>query len=250
MNAKSYALLSEDELIDEFVRLAKSLSSMWTYWFNRPAKTPERDQMMRELRAVSAELCARKPIEKLRLLFDHENVDVRFRAALAFMDVDPDWALATIPAHTADLSTKDVMALRARAKKRPPARPTPKDMSTEQLVARFEDAGIRRYATRFLGGESEPFDVKLSNRIVGEMRGIVDELKSRDALAELLPMLDHPNIAVRNNAANFCVPIARERAIAVLEAIEASRDSIERSSAGTTLYFLRMKEKEGKTASP
>ena len=250
MNAKSYALLSEDELIDEFVRLAKSLSSMWTYWFNRPAKTPERDQMMRELRAVSAELCARKPIEKLRPLFDHENVDVRFHAVWAFMNVDPDWALATIPAHTADLSTKDVIALCARAKKRPPARPTLKDMSMEQLVARFEDAGIRRYATRFLGGESEPFDVKLSNRIVGEMREIVDELKSRDALAELLPMLDHPNIAVRNNAANFCVPIARERAIAVLEAIEASRDSIERSSAGTTLYFLRMKEKEGKTASP
>ncbi len=250
MNAKSYALMSDDELIDEFVRLAKSVSSMWTYWFNRPEKTPERDEKFRELRAVSAELCARKPIERLRQLFDHENVDVRFRAVWAFLNVDPDWATATMSALGADLTTKDVIALRARAKKRPSARPALKDMSTEQLVSRFEDAGIRRYATRFLGGENESFDVKLSNRIVGEMRDIVDELKSRDALAELLPMLDHPNIAVRNNAATFCLSIARERAIAALEAIEASRDSIEQSSAGTTLYFLRKKEKEGKTASP
>ena len=246
MNAKSYALLSDDELIEEFVRLAKSLSSLWTYWFNRPEKTPERDQMMQELRAVSAELCARKPIEKLRRLFDHENVDVRFRAAVAFMDVDPDWALATISGHKEDLSAKDVIALCARAKKRPPARPAVEDMSTEQLVARFEDAGIRRYATRFLGGEFEPFDVKLSNRILGEMRGIVDELKSRDALAELLPLLDHSNIGVRNDAASFCVPVARGRAVAALEGIEASRDTIERSRAGTELFFLRKQEKDGK----
>jgi HEAT repeat protein len=250
MNAKSYALLSDDELIEEFVRLAKSLSSLWTYWFNRPEKTPERDQMMQELRAVSAELCARKPIEKLRRLFDHENVDVRFRAAVAFMDVDPDWALATISGHKEDLSAKDVIALCARAKKRPPARPALKDMSTEQLVARFEDAGIRHYATRFLGDEFEPFDVKLNNRIVGEMRDIVGELKSRDALAELLPLLDHSNITVRHDAASFCVPIAGERAIAALEAIEASRDTIESSRAGAELFFLRKQEKEGKAGPP
>jgi HEAT repeat protein len=246
MTAKSYDLMSDDELIDEFVRISKSVSSLWTYWFNRPQKTPERDEMFRQLRAVSAELCARKPIEKLRPLFDHENVDVRFRAAWAFLDVDPDWALATMSAHKEDLATKDVIALSARAKKRPPARPTLKDMSTEQLVSRFEDAGIRRYATRFLGGEFEPFDVKLSNRIIGEMREIADELKFRNALAALLPLLDHSNITVRNDAASFCAPIARERAIGALEAIEASRDTIESSRAGTELFFLRKQEKEGK----
>ncbi|MFZ1963220.1 MAG: DUF2019 domain-containing protein [Roseiarcus sp.] len=250
MTAKTYALMSDDELIDEFVRLAKSVSSLWTYWFNRPEKTPERDEMFRELRAVSAELCARKPIERLRQLFEHENVDVRFRAVWAFLNVDPDWAIATISAHTEDLATKDVIALSARAKKRPPARPTLKDMSTEQLVSRFEDAGIRHYATRFLGDETEPFDVKLSNRIVGEMREIVGELKSRDALAELLPLLDHSNITVRHDAASFCVAIARERAIAALEAIEASRDAIESSRAGTELFFLRKQDGDGKSGSP
>ena len=223
---------------------------MWTFWSKMPENTPEREAMVEELRAISAELCARKPIEKLRPLFDHENVDVRFYAAWAFLHVDPDWAIAAISAHTEDLTTKDVIALRARAKKRPPARPALKDMSTEQLVARFEDAGIRRYATRFLGGEFEPFDVKLSNRIVGEMREIVDELKSRDALAQLLPMLDHSNVSVRNDAASFCVPIARERAIAALEAIEASRDAIEKSRAGTTLYFLRMEENKARRPPP
>jgi HEAT repeat protein len=250
MTAKTYALMSDDELIDEFVRLSKSLSSMWTYWFKRPEETPEREAMFVELRAVSAELCARKPIERLRQLFEHENVDVRWRAVWAFLNVDPDWATATIEAHTEDLTTKDVIALRARAKKRPPARPALKDMSTQQLVARFEDAGIRRYATRFLGSEFEPFDVKLSNRIVGEMREIVEELKSRDALAELLPMLDNPNISVRNDAASFCAPIARERAIGALEAIEASRDTIEKSRAGAQLFFLRKQDGDGKTASP
>lgn len=250
MTTKTYALMSDDELIDEFVRISTSLSSMWTYWFNRPEETPEREAMFVELRAVSGELCVRKPIERLRQLFDHVNVDVRWRAAWAFLNVDPDWAIATISGHRVDLSAKEVMALCARAKKRPPARPTLKEMSTPQLVARFEDAGIRRYATRFLGGEFEPFDVKLSNRILGEMREIVDELKSRDALAGLLPLLDHPNASVRSDAASFSVPIARERSIAALEAVEASKDTIEKSSAGTTLYFLRKEENKGKTGPP
>ncbi len=249
MSVETYARMSVDELIEEFIRLAKALRSVWTFWAKIPEKTPERQAMNQELKAVSAELCARKPIEKLRPLFDHESVDVRFYAAMKFLSVDPDWAIAAISAHTEDLSTKDVIALRARAKKRPPARPTVKEMSTEQLVARFEDAGIRRYATRFLGGEFEPFDVKLSNQIVSNMRDVVDELKSRDALAELLPLLDHPNIAVRHDAAGFCLPVARERAIAVLEAVEASRDLIEGPRAGMRLFFLRKQEKEGKPLS-
>jgi hypothetical protein len=106
--------MSTDELIDEFVRLAQGLSSLWTFWFKTPTKTPERGEMKQELKAIGAELCARKPIEELRQLFDHENVDVRFHSVWAFMAVDPDWALATISAHREDLATRDVIALRAR----------------------------------------------------------------------------------------------------------------------------------------
>ena len=239
MTLKAYTEMSVDELIDEFIRVSKGLSSLWTFWFKSPKKSPEREELKQELDAVSAELRARKPIEKLRALFDHENVDVRFHAAWAFMAVDPDWALATISAHRTDLATKDVIALRARAKKRPPARPTLKEMSTDQLVARFEDAGIRENATQFLGGQFEPYDVKLRNRIVDEIRGVANELKSRGALASILPLLDHANVTVRNTAAIYGLNIAPDRALPVLETISAGRDKTEAVSAWCALERWR-----------
>ena len=251
MNADPWTRMSVDELIAEFVRLAQSLRSVWTFWAKIPEKTPERRAMDQELRAIAAELCARKPIEKIRPLFDHESVDVRFYAAMRFLPVDPDWAIAAISAHTADVSTKDVIALRARAKKRPPARPTVTDMSTGQLVARFEDAGIRGYATRFLGGEFEPFDVELYNRIVGETRNIVDELNARGSLNELLPLLDHSNISVRRTAATYAISVAPDRTLPVLEAVSASRDSIEAPRASATLdRWNESKKKDGKASRP
>jgi hypothetical protein len=235
MSAEAYAQMSTDELIPEFVRLAQALRSAWTFWAKIPENTPERQAMDQELRAVAAELCARKPIEKIRPLFDHESVDVRFYAAMRFLPVDPDWAIAAISAHTADLSTKAVIALCARANERPPALPAVADMSTGQLVARFEDAGIRGYATRFLGGEFEPFDVELYNRIVRETRKIVDELNARGSLNALLPLLDHPNISVRRTAATYAISVAPDRTLRVLESISASRDSLEAPRASAAL---------------
>ena len=227
--------MSVDELIAAFVRLAQALRSVWTFWTKIPENTPERQAMDQELRAVAAELCARKPIEKIRPLFDHESVDVRFYAAMRFLPVDPDWAIAAISAHTANLSTKEVIGLCARANERPPAFPAVADMSTDQLVARFEDAGIRGYATRFLGGEFEPFDVELYNRIVRETRKIVDELNARGSLSGLLTLLDHPNIAVRRTAATYAISVAPDRTLPVLESVSASRDSIEAPRASATL---------------
>ncbi len=192
-----------------------------------------------ELKAIETELRARKPIEKLRPLFDHENVDVRFHAAWAFLQVDPAWAIAAISALGSDLSTKDVIALRVRAKKRPPARPTLKEMSTDQLIARFEDAGIRENATQFLGGQFEPYDVKVRNRIIDEIRGVANELRSRDALARILPLLDHANITVRNTAAIYCLGIAPDLALPVLEAIAEGRDKTEAVSAWLALERRR-----------
>jgi hypothetical protein len=248
MSANICDSMSVDELIDAYVRLATRLGSLWSRKFKPAEKTPEWLKTNEELKAISAELRARKPIEKLRALFDHKNVDVRFHAAWAFLQVDPDWAIATISALGEDLSTKDVIALRARAKRRPPARPTLKEMSTEQLVARFEDAGIRENATQFLGGQFEPYDVKLRNRIVGEIRGVADELKSRGALASILPLLDHANITVRNAAAIYCLDIAPDRARPVLETISAGRDKTEAVSAWWALE--RRHGAEGLLGSP
>jgi HEAT repeat protein len=248
MNPKIYDSMSVDDLIDAYVRLATSLGSLWSRQCKPAEKTPERVEMNEELRAIEAELRARKPIEKLRPLFDHENVDVRFNAAWSFLQVDPIWATATISAIGKDLATRDVIALGARAKERPPARPTLKEMSTEQLVARFEDAGVREYATQFLGGQFEPYDVKLRNRIVDEIRGVADELKSRGALPNLLPLLDHANITVRNSAAIYCLDVAPERALPVLEAISAGRDKTEAVSAWWALD--RWRREQSKPDSP
>ena len=244
MSGKTFNSMSVDDLIDAYVRLATSLGSLWSRQFKPMVRTPERVAMCGELGAMGAELRVRKPIEKLRALFDHENVDVRFHAAWAFLEVDPDWALATISALGTDLSTKDVIALRARAKKRPPVRPTVKEMATEQLVARFEDAGIREHATQFLGGQFEPYDVKLRNRIVDEIRGVADELKSRGALASILPLLDHANITVRNTAAIYCRNIAPDRALPVLETISAGRDKTEAVSAWWALERWRKEQSQ------
>jgi len=239
MNAKDCESMSVDDLINAYVRLGTSLGSFWSRKFRPAEKTAERMKTNEELKAIEAELRARKPIEKLRPLFDHENVDVRFHAAWSFLEVDPDWAIAAISALGSDLSTKDVIALRARAKKRPPSHPTLKEMSTDQLVARFEDAGIRKYATQFLGGQFEPYDVKLRNRIVDEIRGVADELRTRDVLASILPLLDHANITVRNTAAIYCRNIAPDRALPVLETISAGRDKIEAVSAWWALERWR-----------
>ena len=133
----------------------------------------------------------------------------------------------------------------SRAGEEPPARPTVKDMSTGQLVARFEDAGIRGYATRFLGGEFEPFDVELYNRIVRETREIVDELNARGGLNELLALLDHSNISVRRTAATYAISVAPDRTLPVLESISASRDLIEASRASATLDRWNDSKKKG-----
>ncbi len=137
------------------------------------------------------------------------------------------------------MATREMVALCTRAKRRPPPRPTLQEMSVEQLAARFEDAGVRRYATHFMGGDGEAWDVELSNRIMTEIGGVADELKSRDALSALLSLLEHANICVRNDAAYCCLSIAPGRAVPVLEAIAASKDMVENSNASCRLRRWR-----------
>ena len=81
MSAKTYDAMRVDDLVNAYVRLATSLGSLWSRRFKPAERTPERVEMSGALGALGAELRARKPIEKLGPLFDHENVDVRFHAA-------------------------------------------------------------------------------------------------------------------------------------------------------------------------
>jgi hypothetical protein len=112
-------------------------------------------------------------------------------------------------------------------------------MSTEQLTARYEDAGIRNYATRFMGGDSEPWDLELDNRIIEELIAVVAELRARGAVAALLPLLDHANVAVRGFAAGACLAVAPERAVPVLEAIIAEEGSLDEGRASWALRRWR-----------
>jgi HEAT repeat protein len=233
-----YADSSTDALIEEFVRLSKQTRNIFTLE-TPPAATPERTARLEEIRAIGKELRTRGPVEKLRLLLDHEDEDVRAFAWLPFLPVDEEWAHAAISSLGTGLATSELVALFAKAKRDPPEHPTLQEMSVEQLAARFEDAGMRRFATHFMGTGREAWDVETSNRIMTEMGAVNDELKSRDALSALLPLLDHKNIGVRNNAASCCLPIAPERAIPVLEAIAAGTDPIEKSNASWALRLWR-----------
>src|ERR1700683_4222250 len=148
MSAEPYSRMTTDALIEEFIRVAKTMRSPWTLLPDFPQPSPERPARMKELAAIGAELKLRKPIQKLRSLFDNENNDVRAFAATRFREIDEDWELATLSELGAGISTSEFLALYARSKRRPPSRPALKDMSVAQLAARFEDAGMRRYATQ------------------------------------------------------------------------------------------------------
>jgi hypothetical protein len=230
MNASAVSSMTTDALIEQFVRLAQEIRTLFTL-DRMPAATPEREAAKQSLAFVAAELRARKPIAKIRPLFDHESQDVRAFAAGRFLAIDQDWANATFCALNEGVTTARMMEMCDHAKRPPPARPTLKEMTVEQLTARFEDAGTRRYATRFCGDGSAPLDIELSNQIVDETRKIVTELRSRDAIKALLPLFEHTNIAVRCDAAGYCLSAAPELALPVLEAIGATDDEIERLNA-------------------
>ena len=171
----------------------------------------------KEVRALAAELKQCGQLEALRQLYDHDSSNVRLWACGQFVSIDPEWAAAGPAGAAEGLTATEVMAYRARVLQKPPRRPTVKEMTTDQLAARFEDACIREYGARFFSDKNGNPDVEFSNRIVSEIIRVWNELKERDALAMLLPFLDHKNNMVRCNAAAYCLPIATVRSISILE---------------------------------
>ncbi len=91
-----------------------------------------------------------------------------------------------------------------------------KAMTTEQLIARFVEIGEAQDETELYDD-----DVAIYNRLFDEKTVILGELKSRsgDQRHALLPLLDHPNIQVRSNAAKATLAIAPAAARLELEAI-------------------------------
>jgi hypothetical protein len=239
MSDIDYSTLSTEALIERFVAGALQVGG-GTLEVKLDPRSPEAEAIRTEMRAAAAELRARKAIEALRPLYSHESADVRTWAAAQFHAIDPDWASAGTSGLSENMTAPEVLAWRQRTLKRPPRRPAPAEMSLEQLVARFEDAGLRLYGVRFLSDAKGGRDIKNNNRIVGEIIDIWNQLRERGALAALVPLLDHPNVTVRCFAARYCLPVAPEPAVRALEQVEASADIEEARNAWSLLEDWRV----------
>jgi hypothetical protein len=180
---------STAELLLQFADAAKIARTAMTPRRGIPANTPERRQLVQNLQALGAEIRARRPIQEVRKLLDHENLDVRGWAAAQFLSLHPEWAEASLSGLLSELTTAETLALTRRVRQRPPKRPPINELSSSTLVERFEDAATREYATRFLDCTGERADMALRNSIVREVTDIMRELKSRGQLALLVTCL-------------------------------------------------------------
>ncbi|MGO4870175.1 MAG: DUF2019 domain-containing protein [Roseiarcus sp.] len=250
MSAENYAAMTTERLLALFVEAAKKTgagSALFGLLDDMAASVPPEEarsisaspEAIATVQALGAALRARKPIAQIRRLFEDDDRDVRASAAGQFGSIDPEWAAATWNGLFANLPTRQVLALTARARQAPPDRPTLKEMPDDALVARFEDAATREYATQFLDCKEEPEDMATHNRIAGEIVDVMKELKSRGALAKLLPLVANPNMSVRRRAAQGCLRIAEEKAVAALDSVVASGSFDDRLAAGDTLDHWR-----------
>lgn len=237
MSAQDYARMTTDDLLRSFVETAKRTGSLFGPDKEKLRQTPTRLALVGTMQALGAELRTRAPIDKLRELFDDEDPDVRGWAGPQFLGIDPDWASATITGLFSHLSTREVLAWRERILRGAPKRPRLKEMNVAQLLERFVDACERCYgSTRFLTDEQGGgTNRKAYNKVAGEPYAVAKELNARGQLDALLPLLNHSFVTVRQKAAGYCLPIATEKAIAVLQAIDTKDISHESFEAWWTL---------------
>lgn len=244
MSANDYAQQSTDALIERFREIAARLGTAWGKASKFQMLSPAvQTELIKEMHAIRAEIVGRKPIAKLRALFEDEDPDIRSMAALQFDTVDPEWGSAALSGLTVTprLTTRETLALKRRALEPPPARPTLKEMSDEALIARFEDAALREHGARFTYDENGNPDVEVRNPIVRELTDIKKEITSRNLLPKLFPFLDHPYDTVRSEAARACLDIVPERAVPILEAIVESGGYYNLSYADRALEAWRKK---------
>jgi hypothetical protein len=239
MSDDTYANMSTDDLIRRFANTARRTGSGWTGVFARPE--PVHKALVQEMQAMGAELRARKPIGKLRRLFEDEDHDVRGWAGGQFHAIDPEWADAAISSLAYKLTVREVLALRQGVLAGPPPRPPLQDMTIEQLIGAFKDACTRLYATtRFLSDEEGGgMDMAAYNHVVRDSYAIAQELARRGKLDALVSLLDDPLITIRERAATYCLSVVPDRSLAVLEAINATQTWPETSCAWWTVREFR-----------
>jgi hypothetical protein len=243
MSADEYAAVSTERLLQLFSEAAKATPTIYAEWRTALASgvsdkvkpSPEHDARIATIKSLGAALVARKPIPGVRRLFEDDDANVRAWAAGQFMSIDPQWGLATLEGLMNGLSTREVLDLMWRVIEEPPPEPALGDMTDDALVARFEDAATREFATRFLDCVDDQNDIDTRNRILGEVWDVMRELKARGLLGRLLPLLESANVTVRREAATACLRVAEQQAAAVLDDIGANEGGDDKYAARKAL---------------
>ncbi len=248
MIGENYANADTDELIRWFVEGAKQVGAGYDQQTKLPHDSAEARVVRTALRAIAEELRSRGTVETVRRLYDDADPDVRTWACGQLGFLDQEWAAAGMAGISEKLTATEVMALHAQARQPVPQRPSLPDMSIEQLLARFENAGLRRYVVQYLSSGEDFPGMKKINRLIAEMREVVEELQQCGALAALLPLLDDPNLIVRYVAAVNCLPIAPAKALPVIEEMADGIDPVQRLIAREVLKEWR--GKAGEVAQP
>jgi HEAT repeat protein len=240
-----FATMTNDELVQDFKDLATRTGNTFSPDWSQPKlrMTPGRQKLTARLKSIAQELQARSALDDVRRLLEDEEIDVRGWAAGQFLRTLPQLAGATFTGLCIGKPATEVLEQLRHAREPAPTRPTLRDMPTDALVERFEDAARREYWARFAGdGKGSSLNLDLRNRIVGELGSIVVEFKRRDALARLRPFTESDNITVRAEAARATITIDPDRATKVLEAVIASGDSYELGAASRALENFRAGE--------
>ena len=251
MILNDYASLSTAQLLEVFSKAARQIGLGSDFW-NMSSRSREPPKQMNAPGAQPADLeknviavfsaaralRARGAIAEIENLFDGDP-DERFQAARLFEDIDPEAAAAAYSSLSARLPTRDVIALRRRARQTPPERPTLHEMSDDALVARFEDAAARLGGAQYLDPIDEPEDQETQNRIGREIIDILRAMKARNLLSRLLPLLSSPDFTVRCRAAEGCLRLAEGPAVAALQSVIAGGKADEAFAASDTLANWR-----------
>ncbi|MBV8662352.1 MAG: DUF2019 domain-containing protein [Hyphomicrobiales bacterium] len=199
---------------------------------NFKPRTPEIETIGGDLRAVARELRARNAVEAVRSLYESDEDPVRSFASTQFGAFAPEAARAAFLGVRFGVPTREVLAMTQRARSTPAERPNLTGLTNDELVERFVDGATRLYATRFLDCLGDPADLEIRNKILPHVWDPARELKARDALAKLVPLMDHPNERVRLDAATACLDIESPKADAILQAAAVrSRDEFDMMDA-------------------
>jgi ParB-like chromosome segregation protein Spo0J len=113
-------------------------------------------------------------------------------------------------------------------------KPADQVASVHELVAQFVSIGLAQYDALYV------VDVKKYNRLLGRMKDVVNELRSRagDERRALLPLLDHPNLQVRMKAAHAVLAISPALARKAFESVRDAQIFPQAMDAGMTLRAL------------